>query len=287
MLNASLLVAPVSILVIAFMLSLILKDKLGKYVFSTFSAAASLFMVYIGLDVLVSGSKLSYTVFSYNAGILSLGLNKLELVVDPISAVFLVALGILGLAVSIYSMSYLEYYLKHKYSLQFFGAAYTLFLASMYMVLTSYNILWFIVFWELMTVFSQLLVAYEFRREVARKAAYKYFFMAKASSEFIILFALITLVYFTNFHTDFSSIRIAIALAAQQNPLLIAGIFVVLLAGLSVKSAIYPVHSWLPDAHSEAPSNISALLSGIMVKMAIYMMVRSFVWFAPSLITLM
>ncbi|OYT56857.1 MAG: hypothetical protein B6U76_02535 [Desulfurococcales archaeon ex4484_217_2] len=68
--------------------------------------------------------------------------------------------------------------------------------------------------------------------------------------------------------------------------MLIAGIFIVLLVGLSVKSAIYPLHSWLPDAHSEAPSNISALLSGIMVKMAIYMMVRSFVWFAPSLITL-
>ncbi len=285
MLNASLLIVPVSLLVIAFIVSLLARGKLGIYLYSILSAAASLFMIYIGLDVLLYTNKLSYIVFSYSAGMLSLGLNRLELVVDPVSAVFLVALGILGLAVSIYSLNYLEHYIG-KYSPEFFGATYTLFLASMYMVLTVYNLVWFIIFWELMTVFSQFLVAYEYRRDAARKAAYKYFFMAKASSEFIILFTLLTLIYLAGFNPDYLNVKIAIALTAQQNPMLIAGIFIVLLVGLSVKSAIYPLHSWLPDAHSEAPSNISALLSGIMVKMAIYMMVRSFVWFAPSLITL-
>ena len=285
MLNASLLIVPVSLLVIAFIVSLLARGKLGIYLYSILSAASSLFMIYIGLDVLLYTNKLSYTVFSYSAGILSLGLNRLELVADPVSAVFLVALGILGLAVSIYSLNYLEHYIG-KYSPGFFGTTYTLFLASMYMVLTVYNLVWFIIFWELMTVFSQFLVAYEYRRDAARKAAYKYFFMAKASSEFIVLFTLLTLIYLAGFNPDYLNVKIAIALTAQQNPMLIAGIFIVLLIGLSVKSAIYPLHSWLPDAHSEAPSNISALLSGIMVKMAIYMMVRSFVWFAPPLITL-
>jgi len=285
MLNPSVLIIPASLLVIAFIASLFLKGKLGVYTYSILSAIASLFMIYIGLDVLIRGSSISYTVFSYIAGTLSLGLNRLELVVDPVSAVFLVALGILGLAVSMYSLNYLEHYMN-KYSLEFFGTTYTLFLASMYMVLTVYNLVWFIIFWELMTVFSQFLVAYEYRRDIARKAAYKYFFMAKASSEFIILFILLTLIYLSGFNPNYLNVKMAIALTAQQNPLLIAGIFVILLAGLSVKSAIYPLHSWLPDAHSEAPSNISALLSGIMVKMAIYMMIRSFVWFAPSLITL-
>jgi len=286
MLNESSLIVPISLLIIAFIVSLFVRGKLGIYLYSTLSAAASLFMMFIGLDVLLNTDKLSFTMFSYGAGILSLGLNKLELVVDPVSAVFLVALGILGLAVSIYSLNYLEHYIG-KYSLEFFGTTYTLFLASMYMVLTVYNLIWFIIFWELMTVFSQFLVAYEYRRDIARKAAYKYFFMAKASSEFIVLFTLLTLIYLAEFNPDYSNVKIAIALTAQQNPILVAGVFTVLLIGLSVKSAIYPLHTWLPDAHSEAPSNISALLSGIMVKMAIYMMVRSFVWFAPSLITLM
>jgi len=98
--------------------------------------------------------------------------------------------------------------------------------------------------------------------------------MAKASSKFIILFTLLTLIYLAGFNPNYLNVKIAIALTAQQNPMLIAGIFIVLLVGLSVKSAIYPLHSWLPDAHAAAPSSVSAILSGLVVKVGIYAIAR-------------
>ncbi|RLE91723.1 MAG: hypothetical protein DRN04_12080 [Thermoprotei archaeon] len=279
----ALVIAPIVSLIIALILSIVLRDRKCNIAVSLLSAIASLLMIWIGLSVFLTNKPLSYSVILYRVEGLTLGLNRLIFVVDHLSALFNIALGILGFAVSIYAIKYMDLYVGHE-SLRFFGVNYSSFLLMMYLVITAYDIVWFIVFWELMTVTSQFLVSFEKERAVARAAGYKYFFMAKAGSELIIVFILIVIIYLTRFNTSFDAIRYTLSLLARAYPGVTALLFVILFIGLGVKAAIYPLHSWLPDAHSEAPSNISALLSGIMVKMAVYMMARSFYWFAPSLI---
>ena len=279
----ALVIAPIVFLIIALILSIVLKGRKCNIAVSLLSAIASLLMIWIGLSVFLTNKPLSYSVILYRVEGLTLGLNRLIFVVDHLSALFNIALGILGFAVSIYAIKYMDLYVGHE-SLRFFGVNYSSFLLMMYLVITAYDIVWFIVFWELMTVTSQFLVSFEKERAVARAAGYKYFFMAKAGSELIVVFILIVIIYLTRFNTSFDAIRYTLSLLARAYPGVTALLFVILFIGLGVKAAIYPLHSWLPDAHSEAPSNISALLSGIMVKMAVYMMARSFYWFAPSLI---
>ena len=279
----ALVIAPIVFLIIALILSIVLKGRKCNIAVSLLSAIASLLMIWIGLSVFLTNKPLSYSVILYRVEGLTLGLNRLIFVVDHLSALFNIALGILGFTVSIYAIKYMDLYVGHE-SLRFFGVNYSSFLLMMYLVITAYDIVWFIVFWELMTVTSQFLVSFEKERAVARAAGYKYFFMAKAGSELIVVFILIVIIYLTRFNTSFDAIRYTLSLLARAYPGVTALLFVILFIGLGVKAAIYPLHSWLPDAHSEAPSNISALLSGIMVKMAVYMMARSFYWFAPSLI---
>jgi len=279
----ALVVAPIVFLIVALILSIVLKGRKCNIIVSLLSAMASLLMIWIGLSVFLTDKPLSYSVILYRVEGLTLGLNRLIFVVDHLSALFSIALGILGFTVSIYAIKYMDLYVGHE-SLRFFGVNYSSFLLMMYLVITAYDIVWFIVFWELMTVTSQFLVSFEKERAVARAAGYKYFFMAKAGSELIVVFILMVIIYLTRFNTSFDAIRYTLSLLARVYPGVTALLFVILFIGLGVKAAIYPLHSWLPDAHSEAPSNISALLSGIMVKMAIYMMARSFYWFAPSLV---
>ncbi len=283
MLPQQFIIAPIALLITAFILSVVLKGRKCNIVVSLLSATASFLMIWAGLNVLLTNKPLSYTIVLYRVKGLTLGLNRLIFVVDHLSALFSVALGILGFTVSIYAIKYMDLYVGHE-SLRFFGVNYSSFLLMMYLVITAYDIVWFIVFWELMTVTSQFLVSFEKERPVARAAGYKYFFMAKAGSELIVVFILMVIIYLTRFNTSFDAIRYTLSLLARAYPGVTALLFVILFIGLGVKAAIYPLHSWLPDAHSEAPSNISALLSGIMVKMAVYMMARSFYWFAPSLI---
>ncbi|RLG75534.1 MAG: hypothetical protein DRO23_03650 [Thermoprotei archaeon] len=279
----ALVIAPIVFLTIALILSIVLKGRKCNIIVSLLSTIASLLMIWVGLSVFLINKPLSYSVILYRVEGLTLGLNRLIFVVDHLSALFNIALGILGFTVSIYAIKYMDLYVGHE-SLRFFGVNYSSFLLMMYLVITAYDIVWFIVFWELMTVTSQFLVSFEKERAVARAAGYKYFFMAKAGSELIVVFILMVIIYLTRFNTSFDAIRYTLSLLARVYPGVTALLFVILFIGLGVKAAIYPLHSWLPDAHSEAPSNISALLSGIMVKMAVYMMARSFYWFAPSLI---
>ena len=151
----------------------------------------------------------------------------------------------------------------------------------MYLVVICWNLLWFIIFWELMTLFSQFLVAFEQRKEKAVKAAFKYFCMTKAGAEFIVLALILIILKATNFNANYSEIANVLPAYLSVHSTTLYTLTFALLIGLGVKAAMMPLHSWLPDAHPEAPSNVSALLSGIMIKLPIYMMFRFFLGFFP------
>jgi len=281
------LLAPIVLLFFGAISSSAFRGKLGNYFSSFFSTISSLIICYLSLNVLFLNKILEVHLEIIPERIkvpLPINLNVIVIRMDFLSAFFSLILGIVGFAASIYGLSYINRFL-HKHHLGFYGLNYASFLCSMYLVFTVHDIFWFIIFWELMTVTSQFLVSYEKEKVIARKAAFKYFCMTKAGSEAIIVSALIILIILSGMRTSFDSIATYTRTLIIENPILANILIAILFTGFSVKASLVPFHTWLPDAHPEAPSNVSALLSGVMIKTPVYMLFRLFYFFfEPSVL---
>jgi formate hydrogenlyase subunit 3/multisubunit Na+/H+ antiporter MnhD subunit len=129
----------------------------------------------------------------------------------------------------------------------------------------------FFIFWEIMTIVSFFLVVFD-RNKKAYEAGIKYFIMSGAGALFM-LFG-IALLYSKTGTLDFNLIseNIVNMTTGMRNTILL-----MFLIGLGVKAGMVPMHTWLPEAHPIAPSPVSALLSGVMIKIALYMMIRVFI----------
>ncbi|MGR9100737.1 MAG: hydrogenase 4 subunit B, partial [Gammaproteobacteria bacterium] len=121
--------------------------------------------------------------------------------------------------------------------------------------------------WELMSVASYFLVVYQHEQAPNRRAAFLYLLMAEAGALFIIL-SFGVLASFGDGMT-FSALR-----EAPLSPLWASIAFSLALIGFGMKAGIVPLHAWLPEAHPVAPSHISALMSGVMLKVAVYGFIR-------------
>ncbi len=271
------LLIPVGILIIAALIGLS-KAKIVLKIVSTLSAIASVAMIYVGILGFRTTLELKYNLF--NSSSLFTSLNWLVFRVDSLSAFFLLILGTLSLCASIYGIKYMEKYFD-KEDMRVYTFNYPIFLLTMYLVLICWDLLWFIIFWELMSLFSQFLVAFEQSEEKAVKAAFKYFCMTKAGAEFLVLAVVLIILKATNFNANYSEIATILPTYLSAHLGMLYALTFALLIGFGVKAAMVPFHSWLPDAHPEAPSNVSALLSGIMIKLPIYMLLRFFISFFP------
>ena len=188
--------------------------------------------------------------------------------IDGLSAFFLLIISLLAVAVSIYSFGYVtEYYEKKNVGL--LGGGLNLFLLSMIVVVTVDNAFAFLLAWELMSLVSFGLVMYEHERDEVRSAGYIYVVMTHVATLFIIgAFLLLFLFTGTFDFADFRNIARVIP-AWLKNTL-----FLMFLLGFGTKAGIVPLHIWLPKAHPAAPSHISALMSAVMIKTAVYGLIR-------------
>lgn len=183
---------------------------------------------------------------------------------DPLSAWFSLTCAVLAFAVSVYSLGYI----RRPGVMGFF---YNLLLLSLTLVFTAANAFFFLTAWELMTILAYCLITYEHEKPEARRAAMVFFIMSHAGSG-LLLAGFLVMAAFTG-TTDFSRLHSL----ASQLPLGTQNVvFLLFFAGFGVKSGTVPLHIWLPDAHPVAPSNISALMSGIVIKTGIYGMARVF-----------
>ena len=189
---------------------------------------------------------------------------------DTLSALFMLVISIGGIAGAFYSMGYnREYYSRPNFAL--LNGVGNIFMLSLYWVVTCNNAVGFLTAWEVMSVLSFLLVVFEHERESNQQAGLIYLIMTHVGTAFIFLAFLI--MYQQTGSFEFDQWRIS----GTALPLYLKHIlFVLVLIGFGTKVGIIPLHIWLPRAHPVAPSNVSALMSGVMIKTAVYALVRFF-----------
>ena len=206
--------------------------------------------------------------------VLPLGLPDLpfHIRLDQLSGFFLVVIGLLSSFVSLYSLGYLKGYLglRPVTSLVVFSA---LFLAGMFLVVLADDAFFFLIAWEMMAASSYYLVLFEDERIENRRAAFLYLVVAHVGAIAILLSFGVMAGLATGF-TGFQSYTFD-AMRETDLPAGLASVaFLLAFFGFSAKAGVIPLHVWLPEAHPVAPSNVSALMSGVMLKTAIYGIVR-------------
>jgi len=193
-----------------------------------------------------------------------LHLFTLTFTLDSLSAFFLIPIfGVCPLA-ALYSFHYMDKAEQRgRVAVNYFFL--TLLIISMALVATADNIISFALVWEIMSLSSFFLVMHEFQEKATRKAGYIYFIFTHVGAMFI--FAAFSLAYSYTGTYDFLSF------ADMPGGIKII-VFFLALVGFGSKAGIFPLHMWLPHAHPAAPSNISAVMSGVMIKMGIYGIIR-------------
>ncbi|MBI4549537.1 MAG: hydrogenase 4 subunit B [Candidatus Omnitrophica bacterium] len=192
--------------------------------------------------------------------------GNLTLRLDRLSAVFLFILSALSAAVSIYAVGYLK---DHHRDARFLGFVYNSFICSMALVITAANAFYFLLSWEVMALTSYMFVVMEHEQKESRRAGLLYFVMTHLGTAFLMIAFLALFLNAGSFEfRDFQASASALAPAWKN------AVFVCALIGLGTKAGMIPLHIWLPEAHTQAPSHASALMSGVMIKTAIYALLR-------------
>lgn len=226
------------------------------------AAVASVFGVVLGIASLLSESP---AVFSLPS---TMPLLSVQLRFDPLSSFFVLLISLTGLAVSIYALGYVREF-EGRYPVGLMGSLYNGFLLFMTLVVTADNAFLFLIVWELMSIVSYLLVVTEHEKAEVRYAGFFYLVMTHVGTAFILVSFLIF--FQQSGDLSFEGFR-------QSAGLLPEGFrtvaFITALIGFGTKAGIIPLHVWLPYAHPAAPSHVSALMSGVMIKTAIYGMIR-------------
>lgn len=188
--------------------------------------------------------------------------------VDKLSSLFLLIISIAAMATVLYSRGYVAGYVK-RFSPAHFSLHYTalvLLVVSMMFVVMSSGGFSFLFSWELMTIASFILILFEADRQDVRRAALNYLVMMHIGFMFLVVG--FVLLYNVTGSANFAAV---VDYFKMEAPL---PLFVVLFIGFGMKAGIFPMHIWLPEAHPAAPSHVSAIMSGVMIKTGVYGIMR-------------
>ncbi len=178
--------------------------------------------------------------------------------IDGLSRFFAFLVGVGGLAVSVYSIGYMKP--RHLVPV-----AFPTFLLSMAYIPLARNFATMLIFWEIMTISSYVLVMAEYESEKTRNAGMLYLLTMQGLNSVPLLLA------FGYIYHVAGTLKFNMLMGIS----LPTWVLFLMFLGFATKGGIFPLHFWLPEAHPVAPSNASALLSGVMLKMAVYGMLRS------------
>lgn len=185
------------------------------------------------------------------------------LAADRLSAGFVLLIAAVVSGVSIYSVEYVEH-AKNEARKSLQAALTNLFILAMLMVVLAGDMVGFLVFWEIMSLSSLMLVLHDYTSEENKKAGLFYFIMTSLSTAFLFI-GFISLFSLTG-SAEFGTLDYPASVLTLP--------FLCLFTGFGIKAGLVPFHKWLPYAHPAAPSSISALMSGVMLKVSIYGFLR-------------
>ena len=211
----------------------------------------------------------------------------LRIYVDGLTAVFLTLSALIAVPASFYSIAYMRHY--PDYGVGRYYPNFLLFLAAMYGLVSTTDMMWFFfIFWQMMTLPGYALIRFENRKPENIRAANKYLIMMQIACVATMVGA--ELVALTgaaatgsaNLKYDFDTVSANLPAMLTAKPGVTAFAFALFLVGFGIKMGMWPFGQvWLPDAHPAAPSPVSAMLSGVMIKTGVYGLMRYFLWLVP------
>ncbi len=185
---------------------------------------------------------------------------------DSVSLFFLIPVFLIPPLVLTYSLHYLKERKNNvPTALNYFFTA--LLVASMVLVVTAANMITFALAWEIMSIASFFLVVSDYQEKEKRKAGYLYLIFVQGGAMF--LFAAFALIYKYTGSFDFSAVSTLPANAKLT-------VFILALIAFGSKAGLFPLHIWMPSSYSAAPGHLPALMSGVMAKMGIYGIIRTY-----------
>jgi len=211
----------------------------------------------------------------------------LRIYVDGLSAIFLLLAACIAVPASLYSIRYMRSY--KEYGAARYYPNFLLFLAAMYGLLSTTDMMWFFfIFWQLMTLPGYALIRYENRKPENIRAANKYLVMMEIACAATMIGA--ELLVSSGVHAGGTALKYDFDTVSANLPALLSAspgttflAFSLFLLGFGIKMGMWPFGQvWLPDAHPAAPSPVSAMLSGVMIKTGVYGLLRYFLWLVPE-----
>jgi len=195
--------------------------------------------------------------------------REVNLLIDRLSAFFIITINLTMLTGILYARGYLKPYFDKKNSAEF-SMHYFSFMwlhISMFLVCVMHDALSFLVVWEIMSLTSFFLVIFDSNNSDTVKTGIKYFIQMHIG--FVFLFSAFLIVFYkTGEEFNFESL----AIYFEQYPTF--PIFLMFFVGFGIKAGFIPLHTWLPHAHPAAPAHVSGVMSGVMIKMGIYGILR-------------
>lgn len=243
---------------------ILFKEKYKAIIFTLFSGLATVLGL-IPATIALFQNKTLLKTLNFNGLI-----GNVNFVLDPLSAFFVLIILFISFLAVIYSRKYLEPYKKVLSTHYFF---FGFFISAMILVVTVQNILFFLICWEIMSLSSFFLLLFESDKKEVRQTAINYLITMQIGVLFLFIgFILLNL--------NTGSLNFASFQGHISNT-----IFIFLLVGFGIKAGFVPFHTWLPKAHPIAPSHISAVMSGVMIKTGIYGILRLLTFIeSPSLL---
>jgi len=182
--------------------------------------------------------------------------GSFSIAMDGLSAFFCLPILILSPLAALYGCAYLAH---EKKSLGTHWLFYNLLVASMILLVVARNGMLFLVSWEIMALSSFFLVVFDHERAQVREAGWTYLIATHLGTAALLIF-------FALLGQRAESLDFDRILSLSVSPALAGTLFVLALIGFGAKAGFMPLHVWLPEAHPAAPSHVSALMSGVMIK---------------------
>lgn len=244
------------------LISLAFRENYKAKIISIFSFLGMVFLSIPAINILFTGNIIEKVFY------LPEPIGKTPVVIDSLSAFFIIVISFMSLLGIIYAQGYIKPYLDKNKNVSSHFLFLSILVCSMLGVVTVQNAIFFLIVWEIMSLSSFFLVIFEDDKKEVLSSGINYLIYMHISVIFIILGFI--LLYIKSGSLEFNSFKAIL----EANKIFANTAFLVLFTGFAIKAGFVPFHNWLPKAHPAAPSHVSGIMSGVMIKTGIYGILR-------------